>query len=191
MRRFGPLCACTLLLFVAGLVGCGDDEVVGPTASDYQKERARVAAQIKKNKTRSSAGAAKQPVPESQLEAGGFSSVSNSFVYDSKDVRDPFRSWGFVKPVRRSEDGGPLVNFELGQLDVVAVVWSTGRPRAMVSDPAGRSFLVREGTRIGKNDGRVIHIGDNLVLVKETYVDFTGDRTTKDVELRIRRSQGG
>ena len=53
------------------------------------------------------------------------------------------------------------------------------------------SYIVEEGTRVGKNDGRVIHIGDNLVLVKETYEDFAGERTTKDVELRIRGSQGG
>ena len=39
--------------------------------------------------------------------------------------------------------------------------------------------------------GRVVHIGDNLVLVKETYVDFAGEQSTKDVEMRIRRSQGG
>ena len=44
---------------------------------------------------------------------------------------------------------------------------------------------------MGKNEGRVVHIGDNLVLVKETYEDFEGERTTKDVELRIRGSQGG
>jgi hypothetical protein len=37
----------------------------------------------------------------------------------------------------------------------------------------------------------VIHIGDNLVLVKETYENLAGEQTTKDVELRIRLSQGG
>ena len=50
---------------------------------------------------------------------------------------------------------------------------------------------MREGSAIGKNNGQVIHIGDNLVLVKETYENFAGEQTTKDVELRIRLSQGG
>ena len=31
----------------------------------------------------------------------------------------------------------------------------------------------------------------NLVVVKETYVDFLGQETTKDIEMRIRRSEGG
>ena len=51
--------------------------------------------------------------------------------------------------------------------------------------------MVRTGSRIGKNEGRVVHIGDNLVLVEETYLNFAGEVTTKDVPLRIRRSQGG
>ena len=73
----------------------------------------------------------------------------------------------------------------------MAVVWETDRPRAMVQDPGGGSYIIREGSKVGKNDGMVIHIGDNLVLVKETYVDYAGEESPKDVELRIRRSQGG
>jgi Tfp pilus assembly protein PilP len=61
----------------------------------------------------------------------------------------------------------------------------------LVQDPAGNSYIVGEGTRIGKNEGRVIDIEDNLIIVKETYVDFLGQETTKDIEMRIRRSEGG
>ena len=86
---------------------------------------------------------------------------------------------------------GPLEQFELAQLSVRALIWDAGQVRALVADPRGESFIVREGTRIGRNSGRVIHIGDDLVLVKETYVDFSGEQTTKDVELRIHVSQGG
>jgi hypothetical protein len=37
----------------------------------------------------------------------------------------------------------------------------------------------------------VISIDDNTVVVKETYVDYLGQETTKDVEMRMRRSEGG
>jgi len=87
--------------------------------------------------------------------------------------------------------GGPLEQFELEQLAVVALVWDGARARAMVSDPSGTTYTIAVGSRMGKNAGKVIHIGDNLVLVKETYVDFAGEQTTKDVEIYIRRSQGG
>jgi len=126
------------------------------------------------------------PNGEVQLATGGY-------TYDPMDKRDPFRSfrWEREENDRDETTLGPLEQFELEQLAVTAVIWGTKRPRAMIEDPSGRSYIVQEGTRIGKNDGLVIHIGDNLILVKETYVDFAGEQTTKDVELRIRRSQGG
>jgi Tfp pilus assembly protein PilP len=86
---------------------------------------------------------------------------------------------------------GPLEKFDLGQLDLVAVVWRTDNAKALVMDPSGQSYIVGNGTRIGKNEGQVISIGDNAMVVKETYVDHLGNKSTKDIEMRIRRSQGG
>ena len=48
-----------------------------------------------------------------------------------------------------------------------------------------------EGTKIGKSNGRVTQIDDNLVVVQETYVDSSGETTTKDIEMRIRATEGG
>jgi Tfp pilus assembly protein PilP len=50
---------------------------------------------------------------------------------------------------------------------------------------------VSEGAAIGKNKGRVVKIHDNLIRVKETYVDFQDRATTKEVEMRLYESQGG
>ena len=44
---------------------------------------------------------------------------------------------------------------------------------------------------LGKNDGTVTQIDDSLVVVKETYVDYLGHETKKDVEMRIRQREGG
>ena len=86
---------------------------------------------------------------------------------------------------------GPLEQFDVSQLSVVAVVWNVEGGRALVEDPSGQSYIVEMGSRIGKNDGSVVRIDDNLVVVKETYVDFLGHESRKDVEMRIRSSEGG
>ena len=114
--------------------------------------------------------------------------VVNSYVAAGK--RDPFRSFRFEKaePVVAV---GPLADFDLSQLSIVGLVWNTTNPRALVSDPGGRSFVLQEGSHIGKNRGRVIRIDQDLILVQEEFVDFDGAVSTKDVEMRIRKSQGG
>jgi Tfp pilus assembly protein PilP len=184
--------ALTLTLLVA-LAGCGSEPPTGPTTADLKAERAALAEKMKNQTAHSQQAkvmAAESAAAEEKTE---FGSAAADYVYDPTDLRDPFRSFRWEREQDVADKGtlGPLEQFELAQLNVTAVIWSTKQPRALVEDPSGRSYIVHEGTRIGKNDGLVIHIGDNLVLVKETYVDFAGEQTTKDVELRIRRSQGG
>ena len=87
--------------------------------------------------------------------------------------------------------GTPLEQFDVSQLSLIAVVWKTGSARALVEDPAGQSYIIAKGTRIGKNEGMVTVIDDNLVVVNETYEDYLGNVTKKDIEMRIRRSEGG
>ena len=38
---------------------------------------------------------------------------------------------------------------------------------------------------------RSVAIDDNVVVVREAYVDFNGEKTTKEIEMRVRQSQGG
>ena len=113
--------------------------------------------------------------------------------YSGIGKRDPFRS--FVLERAKAQEGqlrSPLEQFELHQLSVVAVVWGIDRARALVNDPSGRAYIVQEGAPIGKNQGYVVHIADDRVVVRETYVDFLDVPSTKDVELRVRSvSQGG
>ena len=120
--------------------------------------------------------------------------MENDFTYSGAGRRDPFRSfeWEQLKlDALTVGDGTPLERFDVGQLSLVAVVWDVNSARALLQDPSGMSYIVGKGARIGKNDGRVIRIDDNLVVVKETYVDFLGEETTKDIEMSIRTTEGG
>jgi type IV pilus assembly protein PilP len=188
------LVAITIFACLAGLTaGCGEEAATGPSAADYKAERERLLAQMKKTK-----GNKAPPTPEAvtaapaqqQQSEGGFGSVAATYSYEKKGKRDPFQPYRHNAWVKEDTQG-PLMAYELEQLSVVAVVWDTGNRRALVADPRGDTHVVKEGTPIGKNDGLVIHIGDNMVLVKETYVDFAGEMTTNDVELRVRSTQGG
>jgi len=187
--------------YIAGLVallalaGC---EEQGPTATtgDYEQARAQAVARgASATKAPSAAtapgkpGTGKAAAPSVQTHYGA--SVAN-YRYDATGKRDPFRS--FVKDKLREDVAdieSPLQQFELGQLTISGVVWQADRRRALVLDPSGQAYVVKTGDRIGKNDGVVTEIGDSALVVLESYVDFHGDKTEKEIEMRIRQSTGG
>ena len=187
MRSVGAVVALALVVL---LVGCNEDPVTAPTTQEFAAQRDKLKQSLMKRRKAPRKAVVAESEGQSQLETG-FGVVGEGYVYEPAGKRDPFRSFRFMDEEAPTIGFGPLGDYELGQLAVVAVVWDTRSPRALVADPGGRSFVVREGSQIGKNNGRVIHIGDNLVLVKETFIDFEGNQSTKDVEMRIRRSQGG
>jgi type IV pilus assembly protein PilP len=183
--------ACALLFSI----GC-EDSSTGPSKADFDGERAALQARLEKKRAakqkeaKPGGGSASKVKGDPALAA--FGTVDSRFAYDRTGKRDPFRSFEWERPDRQqSEERGPLERFDVSQLAVVAVVWKTGNARALIKDPSGQSYVIGQGTRIGKNEGHVIEITDNLVIVKETYVDYLGQKSTKDIEMRIRGSQGG
>lgn len=174
---------------VALLASACQRSSTGATLNEYQQKRADVMqrAQRRLAATQSPAAAA-EPAP-----ASGFGAGAQNFHYDATGKRDPFRSFVLDRLSNLDDQvKGPLEQFDLSQLAVVGIVWDANRRRALVEDPSGRGYVVKEGTAIGKNDGRVMQIDDNLLLVRETYVDYVGEKTTKDIPMRVRPTgQGG
>jgi hypothetical protein len=185
VKRFIAVTAATLVASALG--GCGSDQQ-GQTVASYEQQRQ--AAQVR-NASQGGAKPSKAGAPEKAAEGGTLGGSDKGYTYVAAGKRDPFRSFVLEHAKDRIHDRGPLEQFDLAQLSVVAVVWNTERPRALVLDPSGRGYVVAEGTMIGKNDGRVTDISDNTVVVRETYVDYLGERTEKDIEMHVRQSQGG
>jgi len=101
--------------------------------------------------------------------------------------RDPFRPMTMrTRTVSRPRENlSPLERFELGQLKVVGIVWDTKEPRAMIEDAAGLGYIVKIGTPIGSNEGKVKVIHRNEVVVEEFYSDFHGARKTRHVSMKF------
>jgi type IV pilus assembly protein PilP len=185
-----------LAIFILVLLlgsGCTKQEesVNAPSVSDFEKERAELAARVKSKSRALVRPHEKAPAQPGQPDGAEFSVVDKEYTYDPTGKRDPFRSFILTVEAERKDARGPLEQFDLTQLKVVAVVWGSERPRAVVSDPSGRGYIVREGTYMGKNEGRIIGIADNALVVKETYVDYFGETTTKDVTMRVRAEKEG
>lgn len=187
--------ATALAIALLALPGCQEDSPVGPSTSDFQAARQEMAAKL-------ASGTREQPKPPpvakkpptSKPAGESFGAIERGYDYDPTGKRDPFRSfeWEQLKlELMAGDTRGPLEHFDVTQLSVVGVIWKNDNARALIQDPSGMTYIVAEGARIGKNDGRVTEIADNLVVVEETYVDTLGEETTKDIEMRIRVTEGG
>lgn len=174
-----------LVLAVLALTGCQEELQSGPTTTEFDQRRSELKERLAKNEVRKKQGA--KPAED----VTKFAAVASGYSYSAKGKRDPFRSFIWDTPDESAEMRGPLEQFDVAQLSVLAVIWSTGNARALVQDPSGQSFIIGRGTRVGKNSGEVTKIEDNLIVVKETYEDFGGQKTTRDVEMRIRLDEGG
>ena len=188
--------AMALAIALLALPGCQEDAMVGPTTKEFSQARKELVAKLKKGKVEK---VGKQPAAGAVVTAktgsrGLLDIIGGDLHYDSVGKRDPFRSFEWEQLKLEFGDGsmrGPLERFDLNQLSLVGVVWNATNARALIQDPSGMSYIIAEGAKIGKNSGRVTSIDDNLVVVKETYVDLNLEETTKDIEMRIRVTEGG
>jgi type IV pilus assembly protein PilP len=101
--------------------------------------------------------------------------------------RDPFRPMNLrtKTPPRARQNLSPLERFELGQLKIVGIIQDLKEPRALIEDTAGLGYIVKVGTPIGSNDGRVKAIGRSEVIVEEFYEDSSGEKRKRDVRMRL------
>lgn len=83
-----------------------------------------------------------------------------------------------VRPVE------PLEQFPISSLKLVAIISETAVAKAMFVDPDGFGHFVKEGDRIGPNEGVIARIGDNGVEIRERDGGDAGAATTVVVKLR-------
>ncbi|MBI2361262.1 MAG: pilus assembly protein PilP [Deltaproteobacteria bacterium] len=108
--------------------------------------------------------------------------------YSPAGKRDPFRPLAQKSQgagSRPRENLSPLERFELGQLRLVGIVWDIQEPRAMVEDSLGLGYIVKVGTPIGPNEGKVKEIKPREVVIEEVQVDFFGARKPREVSMTL------
>jgi type IV pilus assembly protein PilP len=108
-------------------------------------------------------------------------------VYDPTGKRDPFRPFDFAPVAAIDESKTPLERYDVNQLKLTAVLSGiSGEPTATVENAAGKGFIVKKGVKIGLNSGEIVDVKPDRLVVVETTVDFTGQKKTKTIELRLR-----
>ena len=78
-----------------------------------------------------------------------------------------------------------LEAFELGDLELTAIIWGIAKPKALFRAPDGYSYTGEKGTRIGRNGGKISKVSRSKILVQEEYRSPTGDITVRQLEIAL------
>ena len=101
--------------------------------------------------------------------------------------RDPFRPFNLaLRPKVVETPRTPLEQYSVGALKLVAVIYDTQNPKAMVEDDTGLGYTIGLGTRIGDQGGVVKTIDPDRVVIEEDFVDFYGEKKKTEIVLRLK-----
>jgi len=115
------------------------------------------------------------------------------YVYNPAGKRDPFRT--FIESVTEKKERAaapvtPLQNYDLNTLRLVGIMMLPGKKVAIIEDPSGKGYHVKVGTHIGLNDGVVVEILKDEVIVEEKYLDETLQTKARKVSVKIPKEEG-
>lgn len=111
--------------------------------------------------------------------------------FDVSSKKDPFKPYVIeqkaAKPVHRtrSEDALPIQQYEVGQFRVAGIIVGLKENRAQIIDPMGKAYIVREGMRIGSNDGKIVKISATGIEVLELFREDNGKIVRRIVKLTL------
>ena len=155
---FSVLC-CSLGLFLITLVGCEQAPPPPPPPSKVEKTEP-------------------PPPTESVVKEGETEEEETEpeYTYDSSGRREPFKTLVAeeipdVPDIIVTPDPTllttPLQKFDVNQLKLTGIVLGGLGDYARIVAPDGKSYTINAGTLVGPNEGEVISITDNTVVVKE------------------------
>ncbi|NTV12428.1 MAG: hypothetical protein HGA96_00600 [Desulfobulbaceae bacterium] len=116
-----------------------------------------------------------------------------NFVYQVEERPDPFMPFISDKVAQPdeadSENGERLTGmrqFEPGQLNLVAIMFTESNPMAMVEDSSHKGYLIHRGTKIGKT-GVVTDIMPNEVIIKQLSYSMDQVKKYSTMEMILRK----
>ncbi len=167
------LCLLCGVFMIAGLAGCSDEAAVAPQPKTTQVKKP-AATQVSTPKV----------IEEEKKEA--------EFVYVTDGRRDPFVPLSRIRRplVDSAEPATPLQSYDLGQFKLVGVIVGKGASKAMVVAPDGKSYILSQGVKIGKNNGVVLEVNSDAVVIEEKYMDFSGNVIENIQEIVVPKREG-
>ena len=118
-------------------------------------------------------------------------------TYNAIGKIDPFEPLFREKPVSVKKKTGkkripqtPLERIDLSQLKLVGIILASSGNRALVEESSGKGYVIKTGTYIGVNSGKVVKIRKEKVVVEEEFEDVFGKSKLRQREIKLPKPPG-
>jgi len=115
--------------------------------------------------------------------------------YNPEGKLDPFEPLIKEKPVAlpvkhrkavRRKLLTPLEKLDFSQLKLVAIIRAQSGNKALVEEDSGKGYIIKKGTYIGTNAGRVTNILPDRIIVEEEVEDIYGKISVRKKEIELK-----
>ena len=170
-NKINALVWVSCLILVSILAGCANEYQIEPY--DYKAEYERV------SKTKSSEKTKKE------IDITDIAQRRSNYRYSAVGKKDPFRNYfGDMASLNKEKKiVSELQNFDVTDLRLSAIIYGITDPKAVVIAPDGKSYIVKNGSFIGKNWGKISRILPDKLEIVETYKDPLGRKIINKLYL--------
>ena len=172
-NKINALVWVSCLILVSILAGCANEYQIEPY--DYKAEYERV------SKTKSSEKTKKE------IDITDIAQRRSNYRYSAVGKKDPFRNYfGDMASLNKEKKiVSELQNFDVTDLRLSAIIYGITDPKAVVIAPDGKSYIVKNGSFIGKNWGKISRILPDKLEIVETYKDPLGRKIINKLYLEL------
>lgn len=135
-----------------------------------------------------------KPVQPQQSSAKTAESMPVRFDFSTK--KDPFKPFVTPKPQQPPKELAlrqkatrtdllPIQSYDVTKFKVSGIIAGLKENRALILDPAGKGYVVRQGMLIGNNNGTITKITAKYIEVVEIYRDDNGRQRKRNVKLTL------
>jgi type IV pilus assembly protein PilP len=124
--------------------------------------------------------------------------IARNTLLDFTNKKDPFKPAVTAHPTKEQTKPGavvragealPIQSYDVNKFRVAGIIAGLKENTALIIDPAGRGYVVREGMMIGTNDGRISRITPRAIEVIEQYRDDNGHLRKRSIILSMAKKQ--
>jgi type IV pilus assembly protein PilP len=174
------------------LSGCGDKEKRAPAV---KKQIARPAQEAPGHPKEAAPAVAQEAPPQETAPIEQVPEPPQTPTDRIQLKRDPFKSFVEIRTVavarKSTKVQSPLQQYKLEQLKVVGILLGGEVTKALLEDDVGKGYVVRVGDLVGDQEGKIVAIEKDKIVVEESYRDVLGEPKVRRSVKRLYSAEEG